>query len=64
MHLLLRNERYLRRSRTSPSRFGRDALGDPNFVFELRKGRRLKEPTVARAAAWLDRQEEYRRCRG
>lgn len=57
MHLLWRIERYLRRSATPPTRFGREAMGDPRFVFDLRKGRQPRPPTAARAAAWLDRQE-------
>lgn len=57
MHLLWRIERYLRRSATSPARFGRDAMGDPRFVFDLRRGREPKPATAARAAAWLERKE-------
>lgn len=30
---------YLKRTKTSPSAFGRSVLGDPNFVSDLRKGR-------------------------
>ena len=32
-------EAFLKATALSPSRFGRDALGDPGFVAELRKGR-------------------------
>lgn len=32
-------ERYLRRSGTAPSAFGREAVGDPNFIADLRDGR-------------------------
>ena len=55
--LLSRIERYLKRSATTPTRFGRDVLRDPNFVFDLRKGRALGPATIARVTAWLDREE-------
>jgi len=64
MHLLWRIERYLRRSATTPTRLGRDALGDPRFVFDLRKGRMPKPATVARVSAWLDRCDPEASCRG
>ena len=57
MHLLGRVERYLRRSGTAATRFGRDAVHDPRFVFDLRCGREPRAPTVQRVAAYLDRQE-------
>lgn len=57
MHLRRRIELYLRRNRMSPTRFGRDAVNDPRFVFDLRNGRELREKTVARVAAWLDNRE-------
>ncbi|WP_129793031.1 hypothetical protein [Sphingosinicella sp. CPCC 101087] len=55
MYLLRRIEEYLRRSQTRPARFGRDVLGDPCFVFDLRNGREPRPATAARVAAWLDR---------
>jgi hypothetical protein len=57
MQLLKRIETYLKRSRTPPTRFGRDALGDPCFVFDLRAGREPRAATVERVTAWLDRCE-------
>lgn len=54
MHLLRRVEHYLRRSGTPPTRFGRDAIGDPRFVFDLRKGREPRPATAARVAAYLE----------
>ena len=57
MHLLRRIENYLRRSATPPTRFGRDALGDPRFVFDLREGREPRPATISRVTAWLDRCE-------
>ena len=35
MHLQRRIEIYLRRSGTTATRFGREVLGDPRFVFDL-----------------------------
>jgi hypothetical protein len=57
MHLHRRIEIYLRRSGTTATRFGREVLGDPRFVFDLRKGREPRSPTAARVSGWLDRQE-------
>jgi len=41
MSLLRRIELHLRRYRIPPSRFGRDAVGDPRLVSDLRRGRQL-----------------------
>ena len=57
MHIRRRIELYLRRTRTAPTRFGRDAVGDPRFVLDLRNGRELREKTHARVMAWLDARE-------
>lgn len=56
--LLRRIEAYLRRSMTSPTRFGRDAVGDPRFVFDLRNGREPRDATAARVRAWIDAREQ------
>lgn len=55
--LLERVETYLRRTRTPPARFGRDALGDPKFVFQLRDGREPRSRTVERVMSYIERQE-------
>lgn len=39
MNLLREVEKFLRRNETAPTRFGREAVGDPRFVFDLRNGR-------------------------
>lgn len=57
MELHRRIELYLRRNRISPTRFGREAASDPRFVFDLRKGRELRDTTAARIAGWLDVRE-------
>ena len=31
-------EKFLMTSNTPPTRFGREAMGDPRFVFDLRRG--------------------------
>lgn len=58
--LLTRIERYLRFTRTPPTRFGRDVLHDPNFVLNLRDGREPRASTTRRVQAYLDQHEaEY-----
>lgn len=58
MHLLRRVEKYLRRSGTPPTRFGREAVSDPRFVFDLRKGREPRGEMSARVLAYLERKEK------
>jgi hypothetical protein len=60
MHLLRRIERHLRQSGTPPTRFGRNAVRDPRFVFDLRNGREPRSSTASRVAAYLDRLEQPR----
>jgi hypothetical protein len=57
MHIRRRIELYLRRTRMAPTRFGREAAGDPRLVLDLRNGRELRAKTSARLHAWLDRHE-------
>ena len=54
MHLLREVERFLRQSDVAPTRFGREAVGDPRFVFDLRNGRDPRPVTVARVRAYLE----------
>jgi len=56
--ILDRIDRYLRSSKISPSRLGRDAVGDPNFVMNLRDGRQPRQATLDRVLAFLDREEK------
>ena len=52
---LLRDvEKFLRYSNTPAARFGREAMGDPRFVFDLRKGREPRARTVERVRAFLE----------
>lgn len=46
-------ERFLTETRTDPTTFGKRALGDPRFVFDLRKGRRLWPETEAKVRAYM-----------
>ena len=46
-------EAFLARECTSPSTFGRAAVGDPNFVRDLRGGRAPSLRLVDRARAYM-----------
>lgn len=54
MHLLREVEKFLRQNDTAPTRFGREAVGDPRFVFDLRNGRDPRPRTIARVLAYLE----------
>ena len=54
VHLLREVEKFLIRSRVAPTRFGRDVVGDPRFVFDLRRGREPRPTTVRRVRAFLE----------
>lgn len=60
MLLRQRVERFLKRARMSPSRFGREVLNDSHFVSKLREGRKVREKTSNKVRAWLDRYERRR----
>jgi hypothetical protein len=55
--LLHRIERYLRATRTPPARFGREAVGDSRFVFDLRDGREPRAKTEQRVLMFLTTRE-------
>ena len=55
MTLLRRIERHLSATGTPATRFGRDCVGDPRFVFDLRAGREPRDETRQRVVAWLER---------
>jgi len=48
-----KRQKFLRHNDTAPTRFGRDVVGDPRFVFDLRNGRDPRPATVARVRAYL-----------
>jgi hypothetical protein len=52
--LLERIERHMQAKKMAPTRFGRDAVGDPQFVFQLRQGREPRARTVQRVLDYLD----------
>jgi hypothetical protein len=54
VHLLYEVEKFLRQTHTPPTRFGREAIGDPRFVFDLRRGREPRPRTVRRVRAFLE----------
>ena len=54
VNLLRDVERFLRQNGTAPTRFGRDVVGDPRFVFDLRNGRDPRPATIARVRAFLE----------
>lgn len=56
--LLERIEKLLKKRRMPPTRFGREAVRDPKFVFDLRDGREPRSRTVRRVTEYLDRQEQ------
>ena len=53
MRLLTIVERHLRANALSPSRFGRQVIGDPRFVFDLRNGREPRPAMTARVLAYI-----------
>ncbi|WP_309603346.1 hypothetical protein [Sphingomonas sp.] len=54
VHLLREIEVFLRSSGVPAARFGRDALNDPRFVFDLRRGREPRPQTIARVVGFLE----------
>lgn len=54
MHLLRRIERFLRDTDTPATTFGREAVSDPRFVFDLRLGREPRTEMEQRVHAFLD----------
>jgi hypothetical protein len=55
--LLQRIERHMRNRRMSPTRFGREAVGDPNLIAQLKDGRELRTATTRRIVDYLDDNE-------
>ena len=47
----------LERSGMAPSRFGREVVGDPRLVSDLRRGRQLRLDTEARVRGYLSQLE-------
>ena len=62
MLLLQEVELHMRRRRVPPARFGREAVGDPCFVFDLRDGRTPRARTIARVHAYIAAAERESSC--
>ena len=54
VHLLREIENFLRAAKIPAARFGREVMGDPRFVFDLRNGREPRARTVARIRNYLE----------
>ena len=54
VHLLRDVEKFLKISNMPATRFGREAVRDPRFVFDLRRGREPRPRTVQRVLAFLE----------
>lgn len=54
MHLLRDVEKFLRSRNMPATRFGREALRDPRFVSDLRRGREPRAVTVRRIRDYLE----------
>ena len=61
MQLMRRIERFLEQADMKPARFGREAVGDPRLISDMKNGRELRDQTIARIQAWLD-EEERKSC--
>jgi hypothetical protein len=46
-------ESFMKIKQVPPTRFGREAVNDPRFVFDLRQGRRMNQRTLGRVEAYL-----------
>ena len=57
MELLEQIEAYLAQTHTSPSTFGRLAVGDPRLVADLKSGRRPRRRTEERLRGYLNEAE-------
>ena len=50
-------ERFLASAGLEPTALGKQALGDPNFVFDLRKGRSPSTRTIDKVRGWIAQQQ-------
>ena len=49
-------ESFLAKSALDPTALGKGALGDPSFVFDLRKGRSPSTRTIDKIRSWISEQ--------
>ena len=54
VHILRDVEQFLKNSSMPAAKFGREAVKDPRFVFDLRKGREPRPRTIERIRAFLE----------
>ena len=54
VNLLREVEKFLKISDMPAAKFGREAVKDPRFVFDLRNGREPRPRTIARVRAFLE----------
>jgi hypothetical protein len=53
MHINRKIERFLILYNYPATKFGREAAGDPRLVFDMRRGRELRAPMMARVEAFM-----------
>jgi len=51
-------EDFLSATKETATKFGADAVGDPNFVFDLRAGRAPRADTIDRVRAFIASRRE------
>ena len=56
--LIRKIEVFLRHTRMRPARFGRLAARDPQFVFDLRRGRVPRPTTISRVEHFMNKYRE------
>lgn len=64
MSLLIDIDRFLRQTGMPPTSFGRAAVNDPRFVFDLRRGREPGSKIRARTRAYIAARREAERACG
>lgn len=54
VNILREVEKFLKVSNMPATTFGRQVMGDPRFVFDLRRGREPRDRTVVRIKTYLE----------
>lgn len=58
MNIEWRIEKFLKTTKTPPTRFGREVAGDPRLVFDIRRGRTIGRRLSARISQFLEMKEQ------
>jgi hypothetical protein len=58
MTMLYEIETFMKLKQVPPTRFGREAVNDPRFVFDLRRGREARKKTQKRVNAYINGTEQ------